>query len=53
MEFNVMEMGKSENRLSWTYKIGDEEIINVHEEKDLGVILQDSQQSEKHVEKIF
>ncbi len=58
MEFNVkichvMELGKSEKRPSWTYKMGNEETTKVHEEKDLGVILQDSQQSEKHVGKIF
>ncbi len=39
MEFNVkkchvMEMRKSEKRSSWTYKMGDEEIIKVQEEKD-------------------
>ncbi len=58
MEFNakkshVMEMGKSEKRPSWKYKMGGEEIIKVQEEKDLGIIIQDNQQSEKHVDKIF
>ncbi len=40
-------------RLSWAYKMGDGEIIKVQEEKDMGVITQDSQQSRSHVEKIF
>ena len=58
MEFNVnkchvMEMGISEKRPTWKYKMGEEELKKVHEEKDLGVIIQDSLKPEKHIGKIF
>ena len=58
MEFNVkkchvMEMGKSEKRPNWKYKMGSENIVKVHEEKDLGVTIQDNLQPEKHIERIF
>ncbi len=39
---HVMELGKSRRKPSWTYKMGNEEITKVPEEKDLGVIIQES-----------
>ena len=47
LEFNakkchVMEMGKSQTRPTWEYKMGEEVIMKSREEKDLGVIVQDS-----------
>ena len=47
LEFNakkchVMEMRKSKTRPTWEYKMGDEVIMKSREEKDLGVIVQDS-----------
>ena len=47
LEFNakkchVMEMGKSKTRPTWEYKMGEEVIMKSREEKDLGVIVQDS-----------
>lgn len=53
MEFNVkkshvMEMGKSGGRLNWTYKVGDGEIIKVHEERDMLVTIQDNLQPKSH-----
>ena len=58
MEFNihkchVMEMGKSEMRPSWTYKMGDDIISRATEEKDLGVVIQDNLSPEKHINRIF
>ena len=46
-EFNakkcyVLEMGKSAMRPSWTYKLGENIISIVKEEKNLGVIIQDN-----------
>ena len=47
MEFNinkchVMEIGKSDKRPKWKYTMGSKELKIVHEEKDLGLIIQDS-----------
>ena len=58
MEFNVnkchvMEIGISEARPTWKYTMGMEEIKKVHEEKDLGVTIQDNLKPEKHIGKIF
>ena len=39
-------------RPSWTYKLG-EDISIAKEEKDLGVVIQDSLSSEKHINRIF
>ena len=53
LEFNakkchVMEMGKSKTRPTWKYKMG-EVIMKSREEKDLGVIVQDSLSPERHI----
>ena len=58
MEFNakkcnVLEMGKSAMRPSWTYMLGENVISIVKEEKDLGVVIQDNLSPEKHIDKIF
>ena len=37
-----MEIGKSKRRPKWSYKIGQEEIRKTKEEKDLGVVIQDT-----------
>ncbi len=47
MEFNVkkchvLEMGNSEKKPSWKYKMGGEETMKV-QEKYLGIIIQDNQ----------
>ena len=38
----VLEFGKSKKRPSWTYKMGEETIIKSREEKDLGIMIQDT-----------
>ena len=58
MEFNtkkchLLEMGKSEVRPTYTYKMGDAVILRESEEKDLGVYIQDNLSPEKHINKIF
>ena len=58
MEFNakkchVLEMGVSDKRPNWTYKIGNEVISKKREEKDLGVIVQDNLSPEKHISRII
>ena len=58
MEFNtrkchLLEMGKSEARPMYTYKMGDAIISRESEEKDLGVFIQDNLSPEKHINKIF
>ena len=58
MEFNtrkchVLEMGKSKNRPTRTYRIGRETITKSADEKDLGVTIQDSLSPEKHINRIF
>ena len=58
LEFNtqkcrVLEMGKSKRRPSWTYKMGKAVIAKRREEKDLGVLIQDNLQPEKHVKQIY
>lgn len=57
MEFNarkchVMEMGKSKGRPSGNYKLGEGILQKVTEEKDLGVVMEDSLSPEKHVNRI-
>ena len=37
-----MELGKSKRRPKWSYKMGQEEIPKTKEEKDLGVVIQDT-----------
>ena len=58
MEFNakkchVMEMGKSGRRPAWDYKLGESCIAKSKEERDLGVIIQDSMSPERHISGIF
>ena len=57
LEFNtqkcrVLEMGKSKRRPSWTYNMG-EVIAKRREENDLGVLIQDNLQLDKHMKQIF
>ena len=40
---HVMELGKSKRRPKWSYKMGQEEILTTKEEKDLRVVIQDTQ----------
>ena len=58
MEFNiskchVMKMGKSKYRPYKEYKLGEETVKEVSEEKDLGVIIQNNLSPENHINKIF
>ncbi len=58
MEFSsskchVMEIGKSKNRPRKTYKMGREKIKVAHEEKDLGVKMQNTLSPEKHINRLF
>ena len=58
LEFNakkchVLEIGKSKNRPSWNYKLGEETIRKSNEEKDLGVVIQDTLSPERHINGIF
>ena len=48
-----MEIGKSKRRPKWSYKIGQEEIPKIKEEKDLGVVIQDTLNPEQHINKLF
>ncbi|MPC13151.1 hypothetical protein E2C01_005872 [Portunus trituberculatus] len=50
---HVMEMGKSNRRPMWVYKIGEEIIMKKGEEKDLGVIIQDTLTPERHINGLF
>ena len=58
MEFNaskshVMKMGRSKYRPQKDYKLGEEKIKEANEEKDLGVIIQNTLSPEKHINRIF
>ena len=58
LEFNArkchaMEIGKSKKRPSWNYKMGGETVTKSKEEKDLGVIIQDTLSPERHINNIF
>ncbi|MCD9088855.1 reverse transcriptase domain-containing protein, partial [Stenotrophomonas sp. SY1] len=58
MEFNtkkcsIMEFGKSKNRITGAYKLGEEGIKKVENEKDLGVIVMNNMSPEKQINKIF
>ena len=50
---HVMEIGKSKRRPKWNYKVGQEEIPKTKEEKDLGVVIQDTLNPEQHINKLF
>ena len=58
MEFNInkchiMRMGKSKYRPCKEYKLGEDKIEEVSEERDLGVIIQNNLSPEKHINKLF
>ena len=58
LEFNakkchVMEMGKSKRRPTFDYKMGRETILKSREERDLGIVVQDTLSPEKHINGIF
>ncbi|MPC48327.1 hypothetical protein E2C01_042095 [Portunus trituberculatus] len=58
LEFNakkchIMELGKCKRRLVWNYLMEEEQIMKTKEGKDLGVIIQENQNSKKHISKIF
>lgn len=57
MKFNtgkchVLEMGRSENRPNWEYRMGNNIISKAEKEKDLGVIIQNNLSPEKHINKL-
>ena len=57
MEFNakkcnMLEIGESEKRPRWKYRVRAEQIDKVKKERDLGVIIQDNLSPEKHVNMI-
>ena len=58
MEFNkkkchALRVGKSKNRPVKVYRMGEANIDTVKEEKDLGIIIQDTLTPEKHINKLF
>ena len=58
MEFNVkkssvMEFGKSKNRISGIYNLGDKEVKKVEFEKDLGVVITNYMTPDKQINKII
>ena len=58
MEFNVkkcsvMEFGKSKNRISEIYNLGDKEVKKVEFEKDLGVVITNAMTPDKQINKII
>ena len=50
---HVMELDKSKRRPKWSYKMVQEEIPRTKEEKDLGVVIQDTLSPEQHTNKLF
>ena len=48
-----MELGKSKRRPKWSYKMGQEEIPRTKEEKDLGLVIQDTLSPERHINQLF
>ena len=50
---HVMELGKSKRKPKWNYKMGQEEILKTKEEKDLGVVIQDTVSPECHINQLF
>ena len=49
---NVMEFGKSKNRISGQYKLGEKEVKKVECEKDLGVLITKNMSHDKQINKI-
>ena len=57
MQFNtskckIIEMGKSNKRFCWDYKLGDDFLNKADGETDLGVVVQTNLSPEKHINKI-
>ena len=48
-----MGIAKSKRRPKWSYKIRQQEIPKTKEEKDLGVVIQDTLNPEQHINKLF
>ena len=48
-----MEIGKSKRRPKWRHKMGQEEIPKTKEEKDLGMVIQDTLSPEWHINQLF
>ena len=46
---HVMEIGRSKNRPTWEYKMGEEVIMKSKEERDSGVMVQDTLTPERHI----
>ena len=58
LEFNakkchVMEIGRSNRRPTLDYKMGKDVVMKSREERDLGVVVQDTLSPEKHINGIF
>ena len=49
---HVMELGKSK-RPKWSYKMRQEVILKTKEEKDVGVVIQDTLSPEWHINQLF
>lgn len=50
---HVLNFGKSKRRPMWNYTMGDIPLNKAKEEKDLGVIIQETLGPERHISKIF
>ncbi|MPC57274.1 hypothetical protein E2C01_051251 [Portunus trituberculatus] len=50
---HIMELGKSMRTPVWNYLMGEEQIMKNKEEQDLGVVIQENLNTEKHISKIF
>ena len=50
---SVMEFGKSKNRISGIYNLGDKEVKKVEFEKDLGVVITNYMTPDKQINKII
>ena len=46
-------LGTSKRRPEWSYKMGQEEILETKEETDLGVVIQDTLSPEWHISQLF
>ena len=44
-----MKLGKSKIRPKWSYRMGQEGISKTKEEKDLGMVIQDTLNPEQHI----
>ena len=59
MEFNakkkchILEMGESEMRSTWTYKVGHNILSIKRRSENFGVVIQDNLSPKKHIERIF